>query len=309
MSVRRAVPWFAFASMAFLVLGIAFASRAAAPISLSEPLIVHAQAASDLEKLAARELLRYLYRGSGKLGAIAADSAVPSDAGRARILLDVAANNRLVAALEEAGSVRLDRAALGEEGFRWKVASADGRAVLVITAARPVGVLYGVYLLLERLGFGFYLGGDTFPAAGSRLEVDAALDESHVPAFAVRGALPWGNLPNAAWDLEDWKYYYDQLSKQGFNFVGFHQYDHEPWCAYPWQGKLVGGGPMLTSLDRHLGPSARWAPRSSASARPTASTATRSPRAAGSRTRSGTTRCGGRSRRWPSRSTTPVLAA
>ena len=143
------------------------------------------------------------YSGSGRVGAIAADAAVPGDPGRTRILLDVAANNRLVAALEKAGSVKLDRAALGKEGFRWKVASADGKAVLVITAARPVGVLYGVYLLLERLGFGFYLGGDTFPAAGSPLEVDAALDESHVPAFAVRGALPWGNLPNAAWDLEE----------------------------------------------------------------------------------------------------------
>ncbi len=212
--MRRAVFWLAFAPVAFLVLVSAAASRAATTINLSGPLIVHAQAASDLEQLAARELLRYLYRGSGKVGAIAADSAVPGDPGRTRILLDVAANNRLVAALEKAGSVQLDRAALGAEGFRWKVASADGQAVLVITAAQPVGVLYGVYQLLERLGFGFYLGGDTFPAAGSPLAVDAALDESHVPAFAVRGALPWGNLPNAAWDLEDWKYYYDQLSKK-----------------------------------------------------------------------------------------------
>lgn len=39
----------------------------------------------------------------------------------------------------------------GEGGFRWKVASADGQAVRVITAARPVGVMYGVCLLLVRL--------------------------------------------------------------------------------------------------------------------------------------------------------------
>ena len=115
--MRRAVFWLAFAPVAFLVLVSAAASRAATTINLSGPLIVHAQAASDLEQLAARELLRYLYRGSGKVGAIAADSAVPGDPGRTRILLDVA-------------------------------------------------------------------------------------------------ALPWGNLPNAAWDLDDWKYYYDQLSKK-----------------------------------------------------------------------------------------------
>jgi hypothetical protein len=78
-------------------------------------------------------------------------------------------------------------------------------------------------------------------------------DETHRPVFAIRGALPWGNLLNAAWDLEDLKWYFEQLSKQGFNFVGFHQYDHEPWCAYEWQGALVGGNPEKTSLDPHLG--------------------------------------------------------
>jgi hypothetical protein len=117
--MRRAVSWIAFAPVVVLVLVGASASRAAAPIGLSEPLIVHAQAASDLEKLAARELLRYLYRGSGKVGAIAADTAVPDAPGRTRILLDVAANNRMVTSLEKAGSVKLDRTALGEEGFRW----------------------------------------------------------------------------------------------------------------------------------------------------------------------------------------------
>jgi hypothetical protein len=81
----------AFAPVVFLVFVGASASRAAAPISLAEPLIVHAQAASDLEKLAARELLRHLYRGAGKVGAVAADTAVPADPGRTRIHLDVAA--------------------------------------------------------------------------------------------------------------------------------------------------------------------------------------------------------------------------
>ena len=41
-----------------------------------------------------------------------------------------------------------------------------GKPALLLAAAKPTGVTYGVYKLLEKLGFGFYLGGDMFPADG-----------------------------------------------------------------------------------------------------------------------------------------------
>ena len=94
--------------------------------------------------------------------------------------------------------------------------------------------MYGVYQLLEKLGCGFYLAGDTFPPAGTPLLVADSLDELRKPVFAVRGTLPWGNLLNAYWDLEDWKFYFDQLSKQGYNFVGLHGY-----CT-PWHERPAG---------------------------------------------------------------------
>lgn len=224
---------------------------AGADIDLSSPLIVHSQRASTTERLAARELWRYLAKGSGKPAQIRGDDVV--DSARERIvLLDVAGNNRLAAEIEKREKIAVDLAALGEEGYRWKVVEWQGKPALLVAAAKPVGMLYGVYALLEKLGFGFYLGGDTFPPAGSPMTVAATLDEIHKPVFAVRGALPWGNLLNAAWDPEDLKQYYEQLAKQGFNFVGFHQYDHEPWCAYPWQGELTGGDPLKTSSDPYF---------------------------------------------------------
>ena len=43
--------------------------------------------------------------------------------------------------------------------------------------AKPAGTMYGVYTLLEKLGFGFYLGGDAFPPKGSPLVIPDSLDE------------------------------------------------------------------------------------------------------------------------------------
>ncbi|NLF09541.1 MAG: hypothetical protein GX594_16405 [Pirellulaceae bacterium] len=226
-------------------------SNAAAPIDISSPQIVHSKEAGQMEELAARELWRYLARVSGKPGTIMTDDAASPDRA-AIVLLDVAGNNKLAAEIEKQEKIAVDVAALGDEGFRWKVVECRGKPALLLTAAKPVGVLYGTYALLEKIGVGFYLGGDTFPPAGSSLTVDASLDETHKPVFAIRGALPWGNLLNAAWDPDDLRQYYEQLAKQRFNFVGFHQYDIEPWCAYPWQGNLIGGNPLRTSSDKYF---------------------------------------------------------
>lgn len=227
-------------------------TQAATNLDFSSPLIVCGKQASAMEKLAARELWRFLARGSGTPGAMATDDEVAPDRA-CLVLLDVAGNNRLAAEIEKREKIAVDVASLGDEGFRLKATQCQGKPALLLAASRPAGVLYGVYALLEKLGFGFYLGGDTFPPTGSPMVVHGSLDEIHKPALAVRGALPWGNLLNAAWDPDDLKFYYEQLAKQGFNLVGFHQYDNEPWCAYPWQGRLIGGQPLMTSLDRHLG--------------------------------------------------------
>ena len=112
-----------------------------------------------------------------------------------------------------------------------------------------------MYAFLERLGFGFYLGGDAFAdVAPPRLSDD--LDISSKPAFAVRGSLPWYNFLNSptTWDRDDYRYFFDQMAKMRMNFVGFHSYDNEPFCAYPWEGKLAGGEPLVTTLNYNRSP-------------------------------------------------------
>jgi len=236
---------------AWLAISVGYAAE---PIDLAAPRIVHGRHASAMERCAAGELCRYLAGVSGRPAVIGSDDAL--EAGRQTILLlDVAGDNRLAAEIESREKIAVDVATLGEDGFRWKATTCRGQPALLVAAARPTGVMYGVYQLLDKLGFGFYLGGDTFPARGTPLVVSPSLDEVRKPVFAVRGTLPWGNLLNAYWDLDDWKFYFDQLAKQGYNFVGFHQYcspmqtGGQPWCAFPWKGTWIGGDPMRSSLN------------------------------------------------------------
>ena len=110
-------------------------------------------------------------------------------------------------------------------------------------------MLWSVYAFLERLGFGFYLGGDAFAgAAAPRLPDDFSVVTT--PTFATRGSLPWYNFLNSptTWDRDDYRYFFDQMAKMRMNFVGFHSYDSEPFCAYSWRGGLLGGEPLQTSL-------------------------------------------------------------
>ncbi|MCX5757611.1 MAG: LamG domain-containing protein, partial [Candidatus Hydrogenedentes bacterium] len=128
----------------------------------------------------------------------------------------------------------------------------DGKqALVVVTAPTPAGVQNGVYGLLEKLGYGFYFGGDTLPATTLSLEeiVARGLHVSKTPVFAIRGTLPWYNFFDSptAWELADHKMYIDQLIKMRCNFAGFHTYDSEPYAAYEYNGRLVEGEPLINT--------------------------------------------------------------
>ena len=77
------------------------------------------------------------------------------------------------------------------------------------------------------------------------------LNVTTTPTFATRGSLPWYNFLDGptTWDRDDYRYFFDQMAKMRMNFVGFHSYDGEPFCTYPWGGNLSGGEPLQTSLN------------------------------------------------------------
>jgi hypothetical protein len=136
-----------------------------------------------------------------------------------------------------------------DQSYELRVTQPDP-ARLRILGKTPIGVQYGVYSLLEKLGVGFYLGGDALPAPREKLLLPSDLSETGSPVLNIRGSLPWYNFLNSptTWDLEDYRFFFDQMAKQKMNFVGFHSYDHEPFCAYPYDGEWRMGAPAATSM-------------------------------------------------------------
>jgi len=138
-----------------------------------------------------------------------------------------------------------------DDGYVLHSLAEGGRRLIIIAAPTPAGVQNGVYGLLEDWGFGFYLGGDTFPASIPTIAeaVKQGISISKSPVFAIRGSLPWYNFFNSptTWELADHKAFIDQLVKMRCNFLGFHTYDTEPFAAYEYQAQSVGGQPLVNT--------------------------------------------------------------
>ncbi len=188
--------------------------------SLAGAAIVLPGGADEVARLAAGELARYLYILTGQASTIA--ERLPA-AGTAVVL------DRAIAA--ELGVV-VSEQQVGEQGYRLAAVSRGGLRTLVIAAAAPAGVLYGVYDLLEELGMGFYAGGDTFPELPSAAEIPASLDRLRRPAFTVRGNMLHYNFlcGCTTWGLADYKFYFDQLARMRCNMLLIHWYDQRTEC-------------------------------------------------------------------------------
>ncbi|MCD6352497.1 MAG: hypothetical protein J7M26_10285, partial [Armatimonadetes bacterium] len=75
------------------------------------------------------------------------------------------------------------------------------------------------------------------------------------PRFALRGLLPWYNFWDSptSWNESDWRRYLDSMAAEGLNLLMLHAYDYEPFCAYRYQGRWVGGAPLRTSAQANWG--------------------------------------------------------
>lgn len=218
--------------------------------ALGGPAIFVGSKATPIERDAAQELQRYLFSVDRKLIPIEAGDALPSRA--AGFVLGTPESLPEIGASWPFG---LD--VPKEEGYIHNSLTENGKRLLVIASPTAKGVQNGVYGLLEDWGFGFYLGGDTLPTEIPSVEkaIERGLSVSKSPAFAVRGSLPWYNFFNSpsTWELADHKAFVDQLVKMRCNFVGFHTYDFEPFAAYEFDGKLVGGEPLPNTSKPNWG--------------------------------------------------------
>jgi N-acetylneuraminic acid mutarotase len=199
--------------------------------------------APAMVRTAGGELARYLYLLTGEVSRV---TATPPPRGVA-----VALDARMAA---RAG-VGVSGETVGSQGYRLAAVRQGTRRTVYIAAASPVGFLYGVYGLLEKLGMGFYAGGDSFPDLPSAAEVPENLDETDRPAFQVRGNMLHYNFLCGCtdWGLADYKFYFDQLARMRCNLLLMHWYDDEPGAAYHWRGEYRTGGVTPNSLTRPWG--------------------------------------------------------
>ena len=211
--------------------------------SLAGASIVLQKNAHQTAQLAAAELARYLYFLTGKNSPIA--ERLPNSG--ATVIL----SSKIAQSL----GVAIDRKKIGEQGYLLKTIRKNNRLFVIIAATKPVGILYGVYGLLEELGMGFYAGGDTFPALPSRAQISADIEQYRNPAFAVRGNMLHYNFLCGCtnWGLDDYKFYFDQLARMRCNLLLMHWYDDEPGAAYEVNGEYLAGGVTPNPLTKPWG--------------------------------------------------------
>ncbi|MDZ7371975.1 MAG: hypothetical protein ONB12_12485, partial [candidate division KSB1 bacterium] len=112
--------------------------------------------ASDLERLAGKELRRYLYACSGELATISSGHGEQGD-----IFLALQ-GSRLEAELFSRFK-DLSRETLPVQGYAIHTVLEKGRPRVVIRGGSETGVLYGAYRFIEALGVRFYLHDDVLP--------------------------------------------------------------------------------------------------------------------------------------------------
>lgn len=155
------------------------------------------------EKLAAKEIRRYLYARTGKLLRIDPISSNSISSENAIILTELdhySTNEKLN------GSTYIKNKNLSSQGFIIRKNIASTSEQLWIIGGADFGVLYGVYYLLENMGIGFYLHDDVIPDEKIDLKIPD-LNITRDPLFNLRGILPFHDFPEDPdwWSLIDYK--------------------------------------------------------------------------------------------------------
>ena len=170
------------------------------PTSVGARQIVIGLQAAPMEKLAAKELQRYLWQVSG----VRLEITTGEDVSPGSFLIGQRQTNPLIERLATEGKVLVSPADPGPQGYVLKHAVVGDKPVLVIAGSDAVGCLYGVYGLLEsHFGLSFGIGGDVLPDERKSLDL-TALDERHAPSVPIRGFIPWSIFPqttNYSWPI------------------------------------------------------------------------------------------------------------
>jgi hypothetical protein len=229
----------AFRSVALALAGFIVGCAASSAAQAAEWTIFLGPEAGSQERMAAEELRLHLYGAANVLCEIETTDRLP------------ARSRGFVLGTPESLPATTETYPFGltppkADGYIMRTLARSG-PTLVLSAPEPRGVRNAVYGLLEDLGVGFYLSRTTYPEEAA--DIAAAMRgrrESVSPAFAVRGAVPrplYFSGP-AAWSLDDYEAYLDQLARMRMNLVVFPSCDYDPFSAWLNESEWEDGRPL-----------------------------------------------------------------
>ena len=120
----------------------------------------------------------------------------------------------------------------------------------VISSYGSLGVLYGVYELLNELGYSFVFSGDYAPVQNETFSLEA-WDIINEPLVSERTVFNWHNFLSgcSGWDYEDWAMWIDQSQKMGYNNIMVHGYANNPMFTFQYKGLTKKVGYLTTSTQ------------------------------------------------------------
>jgi hypothetical protein len=119
----------------------------------------------------------------------------------------------------------------------------------VIAGADARGALYGVYALLEKLGWGFYLSYDAAPPPRKQPFSFVEWQLTDAPVFADRVIFQWHNFLSSAstWEFADWRRWIRGAARMRYNTVMIHAYGNNPMFRFRHNGQVKPVGYLATT--------------------------------------------------------------
>lgn len=193
---------------------------------LYSQVIIYPTSSSSSEKLAAKELKRYIFLRTGTAPSLTTSDNYIGLPLEDVIVVGVNSSNIITELKEEYGNVDAPNSD-NRKGYLIKSFSKGGRNILVITGADTTATLYAAYRFAELIGCHFNLAGDVIPDQKLIYPLDiSSYNEKSQPWFELRGNLPFHNFLAGPdfWSVSEYKSFITQQSKMGMNFFGLHHY-------------------------------------------------------------------------------------
>lgn len=206
------------------ILTAAADSALAGPSTVPVAVVCH-EGGTFAERLAAKEVRRYVYLRTGKLLPIVGKIEAAPPGGVILVTFPCKVRLKPFGLAEHPDLKPLSKIPLVSDQYVLKTVEHKGRPLLVLAGGYPAGPLYAAYHLAERLGVRFYMHGDVIPDRQIALTMPR-LDETCKPLFRRRGIQPFHDFPEGPdwWDADGYKAILAQLPKLRMNFFGLHTY-------------------------------------------------------------------------------------